>query len=179
MLSRTSRPILVVFVVAVVACNLSTETTSVTTVAPTTTTVPLTARQAAVAFHACLTDLGFNVPDLPLDDAGRPDLTALADSVDQGSAGWRQGLTSCAAVIVGNGALDLSAVPELAEAVRSQLGAFSACMRSQGVEGFPDPPTDFDGTGSPFPLESIPSADPELATAAAACALRVGVELPA
>ncbi len=119
------------------------------------------------------------MPDLPFDDAGRPDLSALADSVDQSSADWRDALTLCAAVIVSNGALDLSAVPELAESVRAQLLAFSACMRSQGVEGFPDPPADFDGTTAPYPLDSIPSDDPELGTAAGACALTVGAELPA
>lgn len=179
MQSKTTRPVLVALVLAAVACNLSSATPSVTTIAPTTTTVPLTAQQAAIAFHSCLADHGFNVPDLPFDDAGRPDLSALADSVDQSSADWRDALTSCAAVIVSNGALDLSAVPELAESVRAQLLAFSACMRSQGVEGFPDPPADFDGTTAPYPLDSIPSDDPELGTAAGACALTVGAELPA
>jgi hypothetical protein len=77
-------------------------------------------------------------------------------------------------VIVANGALDLSADPELAEAVKAQLLAFSACMRSQGVEGFPDPPPDFDGTTPPFPLAAIPSGDPEFGAAVDACALAVG-----
>ena len=74
-------------------------------------------------------------------------------------------MTACAAVIVANGALDLSADPELAEAVRTRLVAFSACMRSQGVEGFPDPPADFDGTTPPFPLcsdsgRTTPNSEP-------------------
>lgn len=178
MQSKTTRPVLVALVLSAVACNLGPATPPVTTIA-TTTTMPLTSEQAAAAFQSCLADHGFNVPDLPLDDAGRPDLSALADSVDQNSVEWRDALTSCVAVIVANGALDLSAVPELAEAVRAELLAFSACMRSQGVEAFPDPPADFDGTTPPFPLDSIPSDDPELGTAAEACALTVGAELPA
>ena len=178
MQSKPIGPILFAVVLAAVACNPDSGTVSSVTIAPTTTTVPLTVEQAAVAFHSCLAELGFSVPDLPLDEAGRPDLAMLADSVDQSSPGWREALTACASVIVANGALDLSAVPELAEAVTAQLLVFSACMRSQGVEGFPDPPADFDGTTPPFPLESIPD-DPELGTAAEACALAVGAEAPA
>ena len=49
----------------------------------------------------------------------------------------------------GRRALDLGAAPELAAAVRAELLAFSACMRSQGVEGFPDPAADFDGVKPP------------------------------
>ena len=162
------------------ACNLSAaDAPTVTTVPTTTTTMPLTGEQAAVAFHSCLADHGFVVPDLPLDDDGRPDLSVLTESVDQSSPAWTQALTSCAALLVTNGALDLSAVPELADAVRVQLLTFSVCMRSQGVEGFPDPPPDFDGTTPPFPLASIPSEDPELGIAGEACARALGAEPPA
>lgn len=173
-----TRPALVALVLAAVACNLSSDAPSTTTTTTTTTTPP-TAEQAVVAFHACLSDRGFNLPDVPLDDDGRPDLSVLADSVDQSAAGWREALTSCAAMIVASGALDLSAVPDLAESVRAQLLTFSVCMRSQGVENFPDPPLDFDGRTPPFPLASIPSDDPELGAAAEACALAVGAEPPA
>jgi hypothetical protein len=181
---KSTRPVLVAlvlvaFVVVGVACNASPQPPSVTTRVPPTTTVPLTAPQAVVAFQSCLNDHGFGVPDLPLDDAGRPDLSALADSIDQSSEEWREALASCATVIVANGALDLAAVPDLAEAVRAQLLAFSACMRSQGVEGFPDPSPDFDGTTPPFPLDSVPSDDPELGSGAEACALTVGTDPPA
>ncbi len=139
----------------------------------------LTAEQAAHEFRSCLTEAGLDVPDLPLDEAGRPDLSALRDAVDQGSVEWREALTACAALIVANGALDLSGDPELAGAVRAQLVAFATCMRSQGVEGFPDPPPNFDGTTPPFPLSVIPTDDPELGSAAEACTLAVGVTPPA
>ena len=178
MQSKATRPVLVALVLAAVACNVSPEPPVITTSASTTTTVPLTAQQAVVVFQSCLADRGFNVPNLPFDDAGRPDLSVLADLGDQHSPEWREALASCAAVIVANGALDLGAVPDLAAAVRAELLAFSACMRSQGVEDFPDPAPDFDGTTPPFPLDSIPSDDPDLKTAAEACALTVG-EVPA
>jgi hypothetical protein len=176
--SKPIKPVLVALALAALACYPSGETPPATTVAPTTTTVPLTAEEAAAEFHSCLSDRGLNVPDLPLDETGRPDLSALANTMDQSSQEWREGLTACAAVIVANGSLDLSAVPELAEGVRVQLFAFSACMRSQGVEAFPDPPADFDGTVPPFPLAAIPTDDPELGAAAEACALAVGAQLP-
>jgi hypothetical protein len=178
MRSKLTRPVLVALVLAAVACNLSPEPPVITTSAPTTTTVPLTAREAVVGFQSCLDDRGFSVPSLPLDGAGRPDLSALADLVDQSSPEWREALATCAAVIVANGALDLAGVPDLAEAVRAELLAFSACMRSQGVEDFPDPAPDFDGTRPPFAVDSIPSDDPELGTAAENCAPTVG-EVPA
>ncbi len=145
-----------------------------TTSAPTTTTVPLTSQEAVVVFQSCLLDRGFSVPDLPLDDAGLPDLSTLANLVDAGSPGWQEALASCAPVLVGSGALDLGQVPALAEAVAADLLAFSICMRSQGVEGFPDPAPGFDGTGPPFPLESIPADDPQLEAAAEVCAQAVG-----
>lgn len=170
--------VLVALVLAGAACNVTPEAPVITTSAPTTTPVPMTSQEAVGVFRSCLVDRGFNVPDLPLDGAGRPDLSALADLVDPGSPEWQEALASCAAVIVGNGALDLGGVPDLAEAVKAELLAFSNCMRTQGVEGFPDPAPGFDGTGPPFPLESIPADDPQLGTAAEICARTVG-EVPA
>ena len=160
--------------VLAVACSPGVEVIPVTTTTTTTTQVPLSPTEAADEFKACLDDQGLAVPEIPVDDAGRPDLSALAEMSDQNPDAWRAALSACAAVIVTNGALDLSSNPELAEAVRSRLVAFSTCMRSQGVEAFPDPPEDFDGTTVPFPLEVIPAGDPELAIAAEACALSVG-----
>jgi hypothetical protein len=178
MQSRVTRPVLVALVVAAAACSASPEAPVVATSAATTTTVPITAQEAVVLFHSCLADRGLSVANIPLDEAGRPDLSALGDQVDQSSSQWREALASCAAVIVTNGVLDFAGVPELADAVRAELLGFSACMRSQGVEGFPDPAADFDGVKPPFPVDLIPSDDPELETAAENCALTVG-EIPA
>ena len=174
MQSKVTSLVLVALALIAAACNQSPGPPVVTTSAPTTTTVPLTAEQAAAEFQSCLADRGLSVPIPPLDGAARPDLSALADLIDQSSPEWREALASCAAVIVANGALGLAEVPDLAEAVRAELLGFSACMRSQGVEGFPDPALDFDGTRPPFPVDSIPSDDPELGMAAANCTLAVG-----
>ena len=160
---------LVIVVATTTACTASRELPSATTAAPSTTTVPLTPEEAVAVFHSCLTDQGLMIPEIPLDEKGRPDLSALADATRQDPGVWQEALTNCAAVVVANGALDLSAEPELAEAVRGRLLAFSACMRSQGVEDFPDPPPGFDGIAPPFPATALPVSDPELANAAQAC----------
>lgn len=157
------------------ACSPRAEVSPVTTTTTsTTTTVSLSPTEAADEFDSCLGDQGLVVSEIPVDEDGRPDLSALAEMSDQNPEAWRAALSACAVVIVTNGALELSSNPELAEAVRSQLVAFSTCMRSQGVEAFPDPAEGFDGTTVPFPPEMIPIGDPELATAAEGCALSVG-----
>lgn len=161
-------------VLLTVSCSPSAEPPPVSTATTSTAAAPLTAEQAVAEFQSCLADQGLIVPDLPLDEGGRPDLSALADSVDKNSIEWRDAMTACAGVMASNGALDLSGNPELAEAVRARLVAFSTCMRSQGVEAFPDPPADFDGTTPPFPLSRIPMADPDLGSAAEACVPAVG-----
>ena len=165
---------LVALVLSGVACNVTPEAPLITTSASTTTTVPLTSQESVDVFRSCLIDRGFSVPDLPLDGAGRPDLSTLANLVEAGSPEWQEALASCAAALVGSGALDLGGVPDLAKAVAAELLAFSTCMRSQGVEGFPDPAPGFDGTGPPFPLQSIPADDPQLGAAAEVCVQTVG-----
>ena len=161
---------LALVVLTTAACTAPRELPPATTAVPSTTTIPLTPEEAVSVFHSCLTDQGLIVPEISLDEKGRPDLSALADATRQDPNEWQEALTSCAAVVVANGALDLSAEPELAEAVRGRLLAFSACMRSNGVDDFPDPPPGFDGTAPPFPISTIPVTDPELAAAAEACA---------
>ena len=155
------------------ACTAPRDLPSATTPVPSTTTTPLTREEAVFLFHSCLTDQGLIVPEIPVDENGRPDLSALADATRQDPDVWQEALTNCAAVVVANGVLDLSADPRLAEAVRGRLLAFSACMRSRGVEDFPDPPPDFDGTAPPFPVSAVPVSDPDLSKAAEACASTV------
>jgi hypothetical protein len=155
------------------------EPPSETTVTTTTTTTPLTSDQAVVAFQECLATQGMIVADLPLDEHGRPDLSVLADAIDPNSVAWKDALTVCSAVITANGGLGLQEDLELSEAVMSQLTAFSACMRSEDVEDFPDPPADFDGTSPPFPISAIPVGDPDLGPAADTCAGAVENRPPA
>ena len=166
-------------VTSVVACTPVAVSPSETSVATTTMTAPLTAEEAVAAFQGCLAEQGVIVADLPLDENGRPDLSVVADAIDPNSVGWKDALTLCAPVITANGGLELGGEPELFEAVVNQLIAFSACMRSEGVEDFPDPPPDFDGTTPPFPISAIPVGDPDLGPATEACAGAVESRPPA
>jgi hypothetical protein len=157
-----------------VACTTGPQPAASTSVPTTTTTVPATPQGAATSFQACLTGRGFDVPEIPLDDDGRPDLSVLGPSIDQTSSEWRSAISACAGDLTQSGALDLSDQPELAAAVTAELRTFSTCMRSQGVEEFPDPRPDFDGSTPPYPLADIPITDPDLAPAIEACASVVG-----
>ena len=172
------RFVVCVFALTAIACSPAAGQPTQVTLASTTTTVALTTEQAVGAFHSCLTDHGIVVSTVRVGEEGRPDLAGLADAMDPRSAEWREALSACAAVIVANDAMDLSANADLANAVRAQLAAFAVCMRSQGVEGFPDPPEDFDGTSPPFPVRAIPAGDPDLGEAAEGCALTIGARPP-
>ena len=156
------------------ACTTAPQTPASTTVPVTTTTAPVTPAEATRDFHSCLVERGLDVPEIPLDDQGRPDLSALGSSIDQMSAEWRSALSACAGELATSGALDLTSQPDLAAAIALELETFSICMRSQGVEDFPDPRADFDGTLPPYQLADIPVTDPDLAPAIEACAAVVG-----
>lgn len=155
-----------------VAC---TGPTTATSLAPTTTvatTTTLLIEEAIAAFRSCLEDRAVVVPDLPIDEAGRPDLGPLATANDISTNTFRTSLTDCATILAANGVLDAGQDDVLAAEVRKQLEEFSECMREAGVEDFPDPVDGFAGQGLPFP--SIPIADPELATAIETCSTALG-----
>ena len=155
-----------------VAC---TGPTTATSLAPTTTvatTTTLVIEEAVVVFRACLEDRAVVVPDLPIDEAGRPDLGPLATANDISTNAFRRSLTDCATILAVNGVLDAGQDDVLAAEVRKQLERFSECMREAGVEDFPDPVDGFAGQGLPFP--SIPIADPELAIAIETCSTALG-----
>ncbi len=173
-----------VIVVALVAACTSAgrprQTPDTTTTVASTTSVTLSGEEAAAEFAACLEERGVVVPDLPTDEGSgagrpRPDLGGLATSNDPASAGFRAALNDCAPLLVSNGVLLLAGYPELAAAVKHQLGLFSECMRDQGVEEFPDPDSAFDGTGPPFLAAAVPLADPDLAAAIDYCSTRLGL----
>ncbi|HKX74062.1 MAG TPA: hypothetical protein VJR05_01595 [Acidimicrobiia bacterium] len=140
---------------------------------PTTTT--LAPAEALTRFASCLEERGVVVPDLELDETGRPDLAALALANDPASPGFRAALNDCAFLLVGSGALVIGDVPELLAAVRGQLVLFTDCMREAGVEEFPDPDPDFDGTGPPYSVAAIPTDDPDLVEAIETCGSRLGM----
>ena len=155
------------------ACT-SVPTTMSSSITSPQTTAALSPEEALATFEDCLGGQGIDDVEIPTDESGRPDLAALSGSLGEGLTDLRRALTSCAAVLVTSGALDLANEPVLGEAVRSQLTGFAQCMRSNGVETFPDPDPGFDGTGSPFPDENLPVSDPEFEPAIEACTELLG-----
>jgi hypothetical protein len=147
-------------------------TTTTATVAPSTTTTAsatLGPEAATAEFAACMRDQGIEIPDIRLDDQGRPMLDDAFASADPSSLELRGALATCASILTQSGALDLRTDPELQALIVEQLAVFSECMRDEGVTEFPDPSPGFDGTGSPFPLELIPLTDPTFQDAVIAC----------
>jgi hypothetical protein len=126
-------------------------------------------------FGACLQQQGVNVPSLPLDPAGRPNLSGLAVANDPASPQFREALAECAPILAASGLLALDDQPVVLAAVRRHLGRFSDCMRRAGVEEFPDPLPDFDGSAPPFPDGLIPRDDPDLSEAVELCSAELGV----
>lgn len=164
-----------VLVVILGGCLPASPPTTTATTAPPTTTTTLAPEDALARFAGCLGERGLEVPDLSLDESGRPDLGGLALANDPASPGFRAALNDCAFLLLGSGALALSDSPELLGAVRTQLARFTACMREEEVEGFPDPDPEFDGTGPPYPASAIPGDDPDLAVAIETCGNQLGL----
>jgi hypothetical protein len=167
--------VLCVVLTACIAGPAVTDVTTTTAVPTTTTIVVLSIEDAIAQFQVCLSGHGIEVI-VPLGDDGRPDLTALARTLGENFSGLREALADCSALLAKSGALDLEGEPVLREAVRTQFTNFSVCMRSQGVEEFPDPEAQFDGTAVPYPIISLPITDPEFGSAIEACATAVGVD---
>lgn len=168
-------PLSVAVLVLVAACA-PTPVPVVTSTSPpvTTTTVVLPIEEAVSQFQVCLSEHGINPAEIPLADDGRLDLTGLAESLGADPAALSSVLNDCSPALAASGALDLSTEPVLRAAVLTQLTNFSVCMRSLGVETFPDPDPAFDGTGLPFPIASLPVSDPEFEAAIEGCVSTMG-----
>ncbi len=184
---RRSLTLVIVLAVVVAACTGSDESvpsvpdagdlaaTTSTTAPTTTTTAPSLGLEAAtLEFTACMRDQGIDIPDIRLDDQGRPVLDDAFAAVDLSSLEFRGALATCASILTRAGALDLRTDPELQAVIIDQLQVFSECMRTEGVTDFPDPSPDFNGTGSPFPLEQIPLTDPAFQEAVIVCQDELG-----
>jgi hypothetical protein len=140
--------------------------TTTTTMPATVTTV--TIEEALSDFRECLRDRGVGVGRVRLDARGRPRLAEALRGLDMTDRNVLDALASCGQHLRA-GALDLSSDPELRDLVQETLEELADCLRSWGVEEFPDPVPRFDGVGSPFPNSRIPWTDPDLADAVAAC----------
>ncbi|HEY7583334.1 MAG TPA: hypothetical protein VIB78_06915 [Acidimicrobiia bacterium] len=155
-----------------VGCSAPTTEVSESTLPPTTTAAPATAGEAVAVFGACMQAAGFDLSEIAVDDEGRPDMGALAGDVATDPS-FRQAVTLCAGPL--SEFLGLENSPGLRVMVRAQLQDYAGCMRASGVEDFPDPVADFDGTFAPFPPEQIPTEDPDFGPAVEACAAALGL----
>ncbi|MGH8944987.1 MAG: hypothetical protein ACRDVL_02425 [Acidimicrobiia bacterium] len=149
-------------------------TVPTTTTAPPTTAPPTPVDVATAEFEACLSDNGLSTEPVPLDAMGRPRLDWFLGDLDLTDSETVSALTACASHL-GTGALDLSAEPEIREAVLTALQEFSECVRSRGVSEFPDPVPGFNGLGAPYPMAEIPYSDPDLDEAVSACRERIPI----
>lgn len=140
----------------------------------TTTLGRLGLEQATLEFTACMREQGVDTPDIRLDAQGRPVLDDLLDSLDTTTAEFRTALAECATILTRAGALDLRTDPELQAVILDQLQEFSECARREGLRDFPDPDPAFTGTGSPYPFDQIPFADPAFQKAIIACQEIIG-----
>jgi hypothetical protein len=152
----------------------------VTTVTvPSSTTAPtadprLSLEQATLEFTECMRAEGIEIPDIRMDSEGRPQLGDLLEDIDTATPAFQAALSSCATILTRAGALELTSDPELQAVIIDQLASFSECMRTNGVDSFPDPTPGFNGTGSPYPLGLIPFDHPDFQTATAACQDQLG-----
>jgi hypothetical protein len=140
--------------------------TTTTTVTATVTT--MTVEEGLTAFRECLRARGVGVGRIRLDGLGRPRLAEALRGLDLTDRNVLDALAGCGQHLSG-GALALGPDPRLRELVQDTLQDLAACLRSWGVEDFPDPLPGFDGIGSPFPNTRIPWTDPDLPDAMAVC----------
>jgi hypothetical protein len=140
-----------------------------------TSTVPrLSFEEATIDFTTCMREEGIDFPDVRIDAEGRPVLDDVLDQLDTATPEFRAALTTCAEILTAAGALELESDPELQAVIIDQLATFSECMRTNGVEAFPDPTPGFNGTGTPYPLGLVPFDDPQFESAATGCQEELG-----
>lgn len=127
--------------------------------------------EGLLLFTACLRDQGVEAPDIPVDADGRPVLSAgLVEQIDTDSPEFAAAFAACVPLLTLSSPVDLGADPELQAVVQDGLRRFSACMRENGVEEFPDPAPGWDGNGSPYPVaEAFDDSDPDVDAALDAC----------
>ena len=140
--------------------------TTTTTVPTTTTTVTLA--QGLSDYRQCLADAGVSIGEISIDGLGRPRMAEALSGLDLTDRAVLDALEQCGHHL-SSGALRLDSDPEIAELVQVELEEFSECVRSRGVDDFPDPRPEFDGVGAPYSVSRIPWNDPDLPSAVDAC----------
>jgi hypothetical protein len=131
------RPLIVISVVAVAAlsllaagCGGGGTSTGVASVTTSTTATTTTIRDAAVAFARCMRSHG--VPRWP--DAGKP----TPQQVGVSNAQFQAGVDACHQLLPNGGRSSRQAARPSGAQIAGEL-SFARCMRSHGVDRFPDP----------------------------------------
>lgn len=126
--------------------------------------------EGLLQFTTCMRTEGIDLPDIQIDADGRPILnTEVLDGVDTQSDEFSAAFLICVPILAQASPVQVGSDPELQAAVQDTLRDFSACMRQNGVENFPDPAPGFDGSGSPFPITALDTSDPDVDDAFQEC----------
>jgi hypothetical protein len=142
-------------VLALVAAACGTDSAPTTTAPPATEVTTTT--EALPDLASCMTDEGIEVGPLSYTDEGRAllDRTFLGDN-DLADPALKDALDTCIDRLRDVGVrLRIGYGPSVLEEIVEQLTAYAICMRENGVDGWPDPVPDFDGSQIPFPLAAM------------------------
>lgn len=143
------------------SAELPASTTTPVTTAPPSTTTTLGPSESLAAFVDCLQGAGLLV-DPPTGSDLSDDLSAIAAALDTSDPEAQAAVGECAALLTVVQRTELAADPEVRRLVVAQLQAFAACMRSEGIDAFPDPSDgtlpEFDSTAIPFDDEGFEAA---------------------
>lgn len=120
------------------------------------------------SFRDCLKEQGLGIEPIELDAHGRPRLAEALRGLDLTDRAVLDGLEACGHHLT-SGPLQLSPDLEFRDLMQDSLRQLAECLRSWGVQDFPDPIPGFDGVGAPFPSSQIPWDDPDLPRAVRQC----------
>lgn len=142
--------LLIALVLVAVACSSEPLATTV----PPTTEVVTTTTEAAPDLASCMADEGLTVGTLSYNEDGDAilDRTFFADN-ELTDPAVKEALDACYEVLRdARVRIRVTYGPLVLQEITDQLTAYSECMRENGVDNWPDPIEDFDGSQIPFPL---------------------------
>lgn len=125
-----------------------------TSAAPPTTQATTTSTEALPDLASCMADEGLALGELSYTEDGEAllDRIFLADN-DLTDPSVKEALDVCFERLQDAGIrVRVAYGPLVLQEIVDQLTAYSECMRENGVDGWPDPIEDFDGSQIPFPM---------------------------
>lgn len=147
------------------ACGSSSHTSTTTSSTPS----AASAVSDAYRFAACMRNHGVsNFPDPTVSDSGNQQKIAI-HVVGPNGPGFKAAATACRGILPAPSKADLAAQAAAQQAHKRDLLSFAHCMRSHGINGFPDPDDQGDLTLSMITAAGIDLHAPQVAVAARAC----------